>query len=49
MPKITKVQAYGSENYWLWNQSYEDPTADLDWTGEELEQNDTKQQNETSH
>ena len=49
MPKITKVQAYGSENYWLWNQSYEDPTADLDWTGEELEQNDTQQQNETSH
>ena len=49
MPKITKEEVYASENYWLWNQSYEDPTADLDWTGEELEQNDTKQQNETSH
>ena len=49
MPKITKEEAYASENYWLWNQSYEDPTADLDWAGEELEQNDTQQQNETSH
>lgn len=54
MPKITREEGYKSENYWLLNQSYEDSTANSDWTGEELplpplriEQNDTKKQNDT--
>ena len=53
MPKITREKGYKSENYWLWNQSYEDPTANSDWTGEELpllplriEHNDKKEQND---
>lgn len=42
MPKITKEEAYQSENIWLWNQTNEDATADLNWSGEDLEQDNKK-------
>ena len=42
MPKITKEEAYKSENIWLWNQTNEDATADLNWSGEDLEQDNKK-------
>lgn len=42
MPKITKEEANKSENFWLWNQTNEDATADLNWSGEDLEQDNKK-------
>ena len=36
MPRITKEEAKGTENYWMWSQSNEDPTADSNWTGEDF-------------
>ena len=36
MPKINKIQATDSE-YWMWPQSNEDATTDLNWTGESQE------------
>ena len=42
MPKITKEEANKSEDFWLWNQTNEDATADLKWSGEDQEQNDKK-------
>ena len=42
MPKITKEETNKSEDFWLWNQTNEDATADLNWSGEDIEQNDKK-------
>ena len=44
MPKITKEEANSlkSENFWLWNQTNENATADLNWSGENLDQTDKK-------
>ena len=42
MPKIGKEEANKSEDFWLWNQTNEDATADLNWSGEDIEQNDKK-------
>ena len=39
MPKINKTDANESD-FWMWNQTYEDATADLDWCGENLEQSE---------
>ena len=27
-------------DFWMWNQTYEDATADLDWCGEDLDQSE---------
>ena len=42
MPKITKEEANKAEDFWLWSQTNEDATADLNWSGEDQEQNDKK-------
>ena len=42
MPKITKEEANKGEDFWLWNQTNEDATSDLNWSGEDIEQNDKK-------
>ena len=42
MPKIGKEEANKSEDFWLWNQTNQDATADLNWSGEDIEQNDKK-------
>ena len=39
MPKITKAEANESD-FWMWDQTYEDATADLDWCGEDLDQSE---------
>ena len=41
MPKIKKEEANESD-FWMWSQTYEDATADLNWCGENLEQTDKK-------
>ena len=41
MPKIKKEEANESD-FWMWSQTYEDATADLNWCGEDLEQTDKK-------
>lgn len=41
MPKITKQEANESD-FWMWSQTNEDATADLNWCGEDLEQTDKK-------
>ena len=43
MPKINPREATDTE-YWMWPQSYEDATANLNWTGESQEDLEKKDQ-----